>query len=176
VLGIQHSKGGLDRSRTCNLRRAKAALSQLSYEPRKRVGTLFQSDQVIPPILSVLEDCTVIYLPTMVGAVPRLVGVTHPHGFCCDESEPRKAHPTRLASHQPAQSPSRHHCWQRWWAVTPPFHPSPFPAGLLSVAVLRHHTVASGVPPLAVSWGGLPGQAGARSREVPLPPWVATVP
>jgi len=85
-----------------------------------------------------------------------------------------KAHPTRLAPHQPARSPSRPHCCDRWWALTPPFHPSPAltarstPAGLLSVAVLRRRQSNLPAPHLTVSVGGLPSyQKRARSREVP---------
>jgi len=37
----------------------------------------------------------------------------------------RVAHPTHLAPHRPAQSPSRRHRCRRWPALTRPFHPSP---------------------------------------------------
>ena len=36
----------------------------------------------------------------------------------------RLAHPTHLAPHRPAQSPSRRHRCRRWPALTRPFHPS----------------------------------------------------
>jgi len=37
----------------------------------------------------------------------------------------RVAHPTHLAPHRPAQSPSRRHRCRRWPALTRPFHPLP---------------------------------------------------
>lgn len=37
------------------------------------------------------------------------------------------AHPTHLAPHQSAQSPSRRYCYPRWCALTAPFHPLPDP-------------------------------------------------
>jgi len=59
-----------------------------------------------------------------------------------------------------ARSPSRTHCCIRWWALTPPFHPSPTPsnmsverirklwAGLLSVAVVVVRSLPNARPHL----------------------------
>jgi len=109
-------------------------------------------------------------------AAPGLPGVTRPHRRRCDGSEPGlcRAHPTRLAPHQPAQSPSRSHRCDRWWALTPPFHPSPVPvlAGHRLVCSLLPSCVTDRLlrqrPTLRFQWVACPTTvAGARSREVP---------
>jgi len=58
---------------------------------------------------------------------PGLSGVTRPCRRHCDETKP-VAKPGPLALLPVARSPSRLHLCNRWWALTPPFHPLPAPA------------------------------------------------
>jgi len=85
-----------------------------------------------------------------------------------------QAHPTRLAPHQPAQSPSQTHCCACWWALTPPFHPSPCrpEAGYRLVCSLLPSCVTGRLlhrcPTLRFQWVACSfPREGARSREVP---------
>jgi len=43
-------------------------------------------------------------------------------------TRPNPNEPGPLALLPAARSPSRLHCCNRWWALTPPFHPLPAPA------------------------------------------------
>jgi hypothetical protein len=58
----------------------------------------------------------------------------------------RVAHPTHLAPHRPAQSPSRRHRCRRWPALTRPFHPSPVPYGHRRVYSLLPSCVVAPLP------------------------------
>jgi len=109
---------------------------------------------------------------------PGLRGATPLHRRRCGETEPQPGPLTLLPV---ARSPSRSHCCGRWWALTPPFHPSPAPCHSLhrcSTAAggsafccgCSHPQVTLRAPPLAVSWGNLVNPLGLTgSREVPLP-------
>ena len=77
----------------------------------------------------------------------------------------RKPVPPALLPLEP--SPSRAHRWTRWWALTPPFHPLPFRAGLFSVAVVVASRSLRWRPRLRFRGARLPGSP-AGSREVPL--------
>ena len=90
-----------------------------------------------------------------------------------------EARPTRLAHHQPAQSPSRRHYCQRWCALITPFQPSPviimsiggfvFCCRLASSAtyVTDAHTYCFMWWPSSFTFKMI--KKGAESREVPLP-------
>ena len=69
-----------------------------------------------------------------------------------------------------ARSPSRLQRCNRWWALTPPFHPLPAMAGGNTLCCgCSQPPVTGRLPPLAVSWGNLVTPKGATgSREVPL--------
>src|SRR5690606_24482158 len=55
-----------------------------------------------------------------------------------------------------ARSPSRIHYWTRWWALTPPFHPSPgYTGGSTLCCGCSRPSVTRWPPPLPVSWGNL---------------------
>jgi hypothetical protein len=66
------------------------------------------------------------------AALPDLVGITHLHRQRCDETESctwSKPGPTQDPAHSPCSPPharlAGHITAARWWALTPPFHPSP---------------------------------------------------
>jgi hypothetical protein len=79
--------------------------------------------------------------------------LTHP--YRCGEIQhppPRESMPNPLTLLPVARSPSRRHCWHRWWALTPPFHPSPRRRGGSALCCgCSHAAAAGGAPSLAVS-------------------------
>ena len=114
--------------------------------------------------------------PVRAPAVYGLPGVTRPHPHCCDEIQPSALadmRPNPLALLPVARSPSRvHHC-TRWWALTPPFHPSLYQlngpkaskrtAGLLSVAVVVSCALPGNRPHLLFRVATLPDCSGGES-------------
>jgi hypothetical protein len=159
-----------------------------------------EREQTIPPILLSSTICLrAPWFPHRTLALCGLVGVTHRRPSRCDETEPyrhrlrfpsttaRLPHrispvwsamygPGPLALLPGARSPSRRRHRRRWWALTPPFHPSPgslgiprAPAGLLSVAVVVNEGSRHRCPHLRFRGAPLPCQERrAGSREVPL--------
>ncbi len=96
-------------------------------------------------------------------AAPSLVGVTHPRRRRCGETQPRccldRAHSPCSRAH--ARLAGRV-TPNRWWALTPPFHPLPVPVpggqavgGTALCCGCSHQAVTHLVPPLTVSWGAL---------------------
>lgn len=178
---------GPDRTRTCDIRLAKAALSQLSYRPLHypfRIRDNYprfchfplERERVVIYLFGycALFFCFLQKSSTAKGFSSRL-GYYPISGASCDGSKHLAvACPTRLALHQPAPSPSHHHCWQCWCALTAPFQPSPvieiyYPsAGLLAVAVLRRATLARTRPHLRFRGVAFLLWCRAESREVPL--------
>jgi len=79
--------------------------------------------------------------------------------------------PGPLALLSGARSPSRKCCHSRWWALTPPFHPSPAPFGILRAVGgpafccgCSQRKLVPPLPPLVLSWDTL-ARSNGRGRE-----------
>jgi hypothetical protein len=71
-----------------------------------------------------------------------LLSVTQPYRIRCDEIALQLLRDP-LALLPVARSPSRYHCWNRWWALTPPFQPLPSASSCLQqvVATRREYSL-----------------------------------
>ncbi len=126
----------------------------------------------IPPILSATAA-----VPSSISVVAttwqRMVCRVLPDFACAAATRSHRCQQDPLALLPVARSPSRSHYCGRWWALTPPFHPSPTglpAAGLLSVAVVVRHPL----PDAALTYCFVRQRSAhratpSRSREVPLP-------
>lgn len=79
--------------------------------------------------------------------------------------------PAHSPCSQPHARPAPALTGRDWWALTPPFQPSPrrtAPGGFIFCCGCSHPGISPRAPPLTVSWGGFSQPQGRDgSREVP---------